>query len=326
MNNQHSSQQKDPGLHAQSHATTVSLHSQQASSTQEIQGKEAHISASGDSEMQEPSTAVKRPFQSSDAEEVRETQKPRQKGGITAAIKGSIFQVKGPDAKYYPIAYHPRKTIGELKEELVNILHLNVEDQSLRVNEKVLSNDSCSLAAYSITDKTTVECYSKQLGGSKSEELEESIGALKHRDYAAESARHTNAVTLTKSGSQIPKNTAAVTAKMALEDTANKIMGDNDAQCSLGSLNGCLEKTHSSVARFEKIVVQPSPKLPLTCPGSSLRGPAHASKEEGEREHPTGHVDLGELAESRTTVPLSSNTLKEVNKGIQQTAMWFKDS
>ena len=246
--------------------------------------------------MQEPATctAVKRPFQPSDAEKVRETQKPRQKGGTTAAIKGPIFQVKGPDGKYYPIAYNPRKTIGELKEELVKILHLNVEDQPLRANEKVLSNDSCSLAACSITEKTTVECYQKKVGGSKSEELEEqSIGALKYRDYVASLAIHTNVVTLTKSGSKIPKNnTAVVTAKIALEDTDSKIMGDNDAQISLGSLNACLIKTHSSVARFEKIVVQPSPKLPLTCPGASLRGPAHASKEEGEREHPTGHIDL----------------------------------
>jgi hypothetical protein len=153
-NHQHSSQQKDPGLHAQSHATTMSLHSQQAFSTQEIQGKES-FSASGDSEMQEPATAVKRPA-TADPEEVRETQKPRQKGGTTAPIKGPIFQVKGPDGNYYPIAYNPRKTIGEHKEELVKILYLKVEDQSLRANEKVLSNDSCSLAACSITEKTTV--------------------------------------------------------------------------------------------------------------------------------------------------------------------------
>ena len=108
--------------------------------------------------MQEPATAVKRPFQSSDdlTEEVRENQKPRQKVTTIAVIKGPVLQLKGPDAKYYPIAFNPRETIGELKEELAKILHLPVEEQSLRANETVLTNDSCSLAACSIKEKTTV--------------------------------------------------------------------------------------------------------------------------------------------------------------------------
>jgi len=84
---------------------------------------------------------------------------------------------------------------------------------------------------------------------------------------------------------------------------------------AFGLLNDSLDEAHSSVASYEENVFQSSPELPLTCPGSSLRGPAHASKEEGVTQHPTGHIDLGELAEGRTTVPLISNTLKEVNGG-----------
>ena len=84
---------------------------------------------------------------------------------------------------------------------------------------------------------------------------------------------------------------------------------------SLGSLRESLVRPTSRWQVTAGNVFQPSSKSPLTCSGLALRGPAHVSEEEGERVHLTGHSDLGELAKSRTTVPLISNTLKEVNGG-----------
>ena len=170
----------------QSQATTLLLDSQLSSLT----------GNSGDTDMSEPSTAVKRPFHSVEPQ----TEQSTKKGG-KPGTKGSVFQVKGPDGNYYKIQYNPRKTIAEVKEELEMLLNIPVEEQSLRVGGMVLSNDNKSLVACNITEKTTVECLQKQRGGCESEEMDEkhSIGGLKYRAYVAIQNRTTfeNTVLLT---------------------------------------------------------------------------------------------------------------------------------
>ena len=148
----------------QSHATTLPLYSKQ-----DLE--------SGDTEMTEPATAIKRPCPNSDV--VMENQTRVQKSSTRSISQGPTLQVKGPDATYYQIAFNPRKTIVELKEELAKLIQLPVEEQSLRV------------------ESSPIECFQVQRGGSESEELEErfTIGGRKYRDYvAARCAMPTNVV------------------------------------------------------------------------------------------------------------------------------------
>ena len=61
---------------------------------------------------------------------------------------------------------------------------------------------------------------------------------------------------------------------------------------------------------------QPSSKLPWTCSGHSLRGPAHDPKEEEVTGHPLRSASVGGPAGSRTIVPSISDTRKDVNGGF----------
>ena len=137
----------------------------------------------GDTDMSEPPTGVKRPFHSVEQQTEQSIKKIGKPG-----TKGSVFQVKGPDAKYYQIQHNPRKTIREVKEELELLLNIPMAELSLRVDGMVMSNDKKSLAACSITEKTQVECLQKLRGGCESEEMDEkySIGGLKYRAYVAQ--------------------------------------------------------------------------------------------------------------------------------------------
>ena len=63
-------------------------------------------------------------------------------------------------------------------------------------------------------------------------------------------------------------------------------------------------------------MLQPSSKLPWTCPGHSLRGPAHDLKEEEVTGHPLRSDSVGGTAGGRTIVPTISDTRKDVNGGL----------
>ena len=64
-----------------------------------------------DSVMQEPASSVKRPFSSVDSAD--QSSKKGGKGQVksTSVFQVQIFQVKGPDATYYPMDFNPRTTI-----------------------------------------------------------------------------------------------------------------------------------------------------------------------------------------------------------------------
>ena len=94
-------------------------------------------------------------------------------------------------------------------------------------------------------------------------------------------------------------------------------MLDGTKQTKVGSLREVQEPTSRRLVTEEN-VLQPSSKLPWTCHGYSLRGPAHDPKEKevtGHSGHPLRYAIVEEPAGGRTMIPSISETLKEVNRG-----------
>ena len=163
--------------------------------------------------------------------------------------------------------FNPRTTIAELKVEIAKLLNLSVEVLSLRVNDKILMNDSHSLASCSISVKSTVVVFIKQRGGSSESEEDEkySIGGLKYRAYVASlSASPTFHVYTPDSGGST--QIRALTEEEQSRDIGNAATKDSGSNIGLGADTAVVNVT------FENTVLQIGDSSSCTPISNMLRG------------------------------------------------------